>query len=128
MPLVSGRTGVFRVGSTTYPITRWSATLEVVVDKAGTSASAGWKTGVVGTRDARGSCTIWPAAVTEEIAEGTTGTFELEHEDYDGTGVRRWSFSGVIKSITKEVDVDNGNAVALQCEFEALGAVTKTST
>lgn len=128
MPLISGRTGTFKIGTTSYPITRWSLDIEAAMTRSATSASSGWRTGVIGARSATGTATIWPSVATEDIAIGASGTFELAHGDYDGTGERVYSFSGVVTSVSYAVNVDDGTPVSFEVRFESLGAVTISST
>ena len=125
MPLVSGKTGTLTYDSTSHSITDWSLSLKTELTKFGTSFSAGWKTGVPGTRDASGSATLRPTGTLPD--QGMVASLVLKHGDWSGTGDRTYTFAAIITDVTLSVNVDTGEAVSATVAFEAVGPVTEAT-
>jgi len=126
MAFVSGNSGTLTFGSTSYVITKWTLSTSVELDKFAHSSSSGVKTGVIGSRDAKGTADIKCDAVPPPV--GTQATMVLAHGDFDGTGLRTYTFPAVIVERSIEVDVDTGKAVSGTISFEAVGAVVEASS
>jgi hypothetical protein len=126
MAYVSGTTGALTYSTVSYPITDWSLSQKVELAKFATSSSLGWKTGVPGTKDASGNCNIKLNAPPPP--RGVIAAMVLQHGDFDGSGIRTYTFDAVITDVTVAVNVDTGEAVSAAVTFEAVGPVTEASS
>ncbi|GAB4133034.1 MAG: hypothetical protein Kow0040_14760 [Thermogutta sp.] len=127
MAAISGKEGKVKVGTTEVAqVTKWSFEETAEVDKFAHSGSAGYKDGVAGSKDVKGS-------IEAKFAESGTQPFDVGDRVSlelltDGGATPKGSLSGdaIIASISLEVDIDGGGAVGFSASFEGVGAWTKT--
>jgi hypothetical protein len=119
---ISGSTGKLTYNSVEYPITQWVANPTAELVKFATSASAGWKTGVPGSKNFAGTAEI--RLQQQPITVGGSATLVLEHGHWSGTGVVTYTITATVTAGAFTVNVDTGEAISQSITFEALGAPT----
>lgn len=126
MALISGKDGKVKVATTEVAqVTKWTFEESAEVDKFAHSDSAGYKDGVAGSKDVKGS-------IEAKFADAGTSPFDVGDRISlelltDGELTPKGSLTGdaIIASMSVEVDIDTGNAIGFSASYEGVGAWTK---
>lgn len=121
MAVFSGNGGSVSAGGDVAEVTKWTAEESAAIDKFGSSSSGGWKNGVAGTKDIKGSVEAKiDAAEGMPFDAGDSVSMVL-------TAVTGSTLSGtaLIASISYETDIDTGKAVGFTANWEGVGAWSK---
>lgn len=127
MAAISGSDGKVKVGTTEVAqVTKWTFEESAEVDKFAHSGSSGYKDGVAGSKDVKGSLEAkFSEAGTQLFDVGDRVSLELLT---DSGMTPKGSLTGdaIIAGISLEVDIDSGGAIGFSASFEGVGAWTKT--
>jgi hypothetical protein len=95
-------------------VVKWSYETTTTVPKYNSASTEGWKKGVVGVSDGKGSidvkCDGVPCATGDEIS--------LSLDSGDGL---TFAFPAIVSGVTIECDIDNGEIVSATVTFEQNG-------
>lgn len=123
MAQVSGQYGQASVSSSELiGCDGWTLNKAAVVSTRATSADAGWKVAVAGTKSGTGTIKgPWDSAdpADDHVDVGTSVSLKLYT-----TATAYYSLTAIISEFTVEVDIDNGEIVGWNASFTASGAIT----
>lgn len=120
MSVISGKSGTVKVGATTIvEVTKWTFEPMNSVPKYASNATAGYKKGVAGVRDSKGTVEVKVDSTGCPWGVGQAVTLVL---DASGSAADTITVPAIIATSPTECDINDGAIVGMTYAFEGNGA------